>query len=109
MSSNINVFRAVGAVTPCTWLLPVLKLELKRHHRLDSNDSEEYLSICCHLHTLQKGIHRSVLSVIGQHNTLHLFEDGSKDRRTVLVKTYHLDETFWRQIAPLVVYLDIPL
>lgn len=50
----------------------VLKLRLKTHHRLDSNDSEEYLSICCHLHT-------------------------------------HLDETFWRQIALLEVYLDIPL
>lgn len=34
--------------------LPVLKLRLKRHHRLDSNDSEVYLSICFHLHTLQE-------------------------------------------------------
>lgn len=28
---------------------------------------------------------------------------------SLLVKTYHLDETFWRQIALLEVYLDIPL
>lgn len=32
--------------------IPVLKLRLKRHHRLDSSDSEVYLSICCHLRTL---------------------------------------------------------
>lgn len=59
------VFHPVGAITPCTWSLPVLKLELKRRHRLDSNDSEEYLSICCHLHTLQTRVHHIELSVGG--------------------------------------------
>ena len=43
--------------------LPVLKLRLKTHHRLDSNDSEVYLSICCHLHTLQKSIQNRNLLV----------------------------------------------
>lgn len=33
--------------------LPVLMLRLKKHRKLDSNDSEVYLSICFHLHTLQ--------------------------------------------------------
>lgn len=67
------VFHPVGAITPCTWLLPVLKLELKRHHRLDSNDSEEYLSICCHLHTLQTRIHHIELSVGGRNRILCIF------------------------------------
>lgn len=53
-----KVLLSIGIIAPCTWSLPVLKLELKRHHRLDSNDSEEYLSICFHLHTLkQESIH----------------------------------------------------
>lgn len=33
---------------------PVLKLILKKHHKLDSNGSEECLNICCHQHKLQE-------------------------------------------------------
>lgn len=80
-----------------------MKLRLKTHHKLDSNDSEEYLSICCRLHTLQKSIE--------DHTMLKL--QGviilTSISQTQYVGRYHLDETFWRQIALLEVYLDIPL